>query len=58
MGMKQFFKLKIDELWFGEYVNSELFLTKLSGIHIHDAVLEIVILRAKDGIGKNSLSTL
>ena len=35
MGMKQFFKLKIDELWFGEYVNNELFLTKLSGIDLH-----------------------
>ena len=35
MGMEQFFKLKIDELWFGEYVNSELFLTKLSGIGLH-----------------------
>ena len=39
MGMKQKNELKIGELGFGNFVNSELFFTKFSGNDFHENVV-------------------
>ena len=41
MGMKQEDELKIGELWFGNFVDSELFFTKLSGIDLNENVVNV-----------------
>ena len=41
MGMKQKNELKIGELWFGNFVDSELAFTKLSGIDLNGNVVKV-----------------
>ena len=36
---KLFCELRICELGFGEFLNGELFLTKVSGIHLHESLV-------------------
>ena len=35
------FELKIGEMWFGDFVNSDLFLTRLSGIDLHENLINL-----------------
>ena len=35
------FELKIGEMWFGDFVNSDLFLTRLSGIDLYENLINL-----------------